>query len=440
MAIAVIGLGSNLQRPLIQLRAAFSLLARSSKLSIKAYSRIYQSKPLLPAAAPVSWADKIYLNAALRIETDLSPLDLLQLLKQAEAKLGRNSTERWAPRLIDLDLLAYDDLILASPTLSLPHPGLLERDFALIPLLEVWPEYQHPHFKELNLSTIKWDKPLVPLPHLLSGSRMMGILNITPDSFSDGGKYNGHDAAMLQAERLFSEGADIIDLGAESTRPGAVLIDIKTEWERLAPIVEGITALWARKEHRPLISVDTRHAAIIKRCLPYSIDWINDVSQAEFGAMLPLIKEHKLCYVAMHHLGVPPISGEFIKTDPMTAIRSFAQEWQERFYAEQIPLAQLILDPGIGFGKTPKQQVELIREFSQLKQSYEVEWLVGHSRKSLLKALLPYLDSSSKEVATALISEHLARAGVDYFRVHEPMINLTAITVSQLLSNTGSRF
>ena len=434
MATAIIGLGSNLQRPLVQLRNACRMLADTAKLNIQAYSSIYRSKPLMPSGAPANWADKWYLNAAIAVKTNLTPLALLQLLKHTETQLGREKAERWAPRSIDLDLLTYDDLLLETPVLTLPHPGLLERDFALIPLLELCPRYQHPRYPELKLAELFAPDGLAALPHLLSGPELLGILNLTPNSFSDGGKYIDLEAAVVQAQYLFEQGADIIDLGAESTRPGAALIDIDIEWQRLHPVLQALTAVWQDKEHRPLISIDTRHAEIIARALPFQLDIINDVSQEEFPAMLPFLQaEPHLRYVAMHHCGVPPLKGKTIHEDPIKTLQSFAKTWQERFQEAGLSSSQLILDPGFGFGKTPRQQIALIRQFVVLTQD-GIPWLAGHSRKSFINAVLPYADMQAKEAATILIADYLAKSRVRYLRVHEPLPVAAAIRFGQILS------
>jgi 2-amino-4-hydroxy-6-hydroxymethyldihydropteridine diphosphokinase/dihydropteroate synthase len=420
MAI-VIGLGSNLNQPLQQLRRACKQLIIAG-VSIKAYSNIYQTQPLLPENAPSNWADKAYLNAAVMIETRLSPNELLQVLKKIEREMGRQSAERWAPRVIDLDVLLFNDVVMQEPHLQLPHPGLHQRIFAMKPLLDVLPTYPHENLAEDSI---------ISLPHLLQGPEIMGILNVTPDSFSDGGRYVSADAALQQAQQLFSEGADIIDIGAESTRPNAVLIDADTEWQRLAPILKGLEQLW-RKDMRPLISLDTRHAATVKKALAFGIDWVNDVSQQEFAKMVPILKEGQLKYVAMHHLGVPPQVGKKLQEDPIKALLAYQALWQQNFAKADLDSAQLILDAGLGFGKTPEQQWAIIHQMQELKIS-NTPWLIGHSRKSFLKSVLPALTTQGAETATAMISARLAHQGTEYLRVHAPAASIAAIRLQKFL-------
>jgi 2-amino-4-hydroxy-6-hydroxymethyldihydropteridine diphosphokinase/dihydropteroate synthase len=431
MSIAIIGLGSNLNQPLIQLRRACNYLQKEN-LKILAYSDIYQTAPLLPNNAPVVWAQKPYLNAAIKIETSLTPEALLQCVKNIEHAMGRTLSERWAPRLIDLDILLFDQYVCNNAELQIPHAELHKRAFALAPLLDVLPEYQHP---EIAITLAQQQSTLKKLPQLLAGPQIMGILNVTPDSFADGGKYLKHDVAIVQAQKLFDEGADIIDIGAESTRPGAQLLDPTTEWQRLETILPALQEIFKKAEHRPLISLDTRHTMTVKKAMAFGIDWINDVSQEEFMQMLPLIKEGNLRYIAMHHLGVPPQPTHILKQDPIMALKAFEQHWVKFFEQHQLPQEQLLLDPGIGFGKSVMQQVTIIKQMQELLTT-KTPWVVGHSRKSFLKSILPEASEENKETATAIISTHLAAQGVNYIRVHAPGSSLAAIRLQNLLSST----
>lgn len=427
--IAVIGIGSNLNRPLLQLREACKHLRESPRILIERYSDIYQSEPLLLENAPKSWGNKQYLNAAVRIMTDLSPHDLLHVLKKIEYNMGRRPAERWAPRIIDLDILTFGNVIVEEDDLHIPHMELHKRAFSWLPLLDVLPDYRHPQYPE-GMPNNSHDKVLPKkMPHLLNGSQIMGILNITPDSFSDGGLFLSPEVAIKQAQRLFNEGADIIDIGAESTRPGATLIDSYYEWQRLQPMLECINQHWQHTEHRPLISIDTRHSETVKKALHYHIDWINDQSQQEFSSIAPLLKENHLRYVAMHHCGLPPTPDRMIHGDPIEILKQYQREWLARFKQYDLHPEQLIIDPGIGFGKTVAQQIQILHHSRDIRMPH-VSYLVGHSRKSFIKGLLSDIDMMTKELATAIISAQLAADQVDYLRVHEPKFNLDAIRLT----------
>jgi dihydropteroate synthase len=263
----------------------------------------------------------------------------------------------------------------------------------------------------------------------LNGTQIVGILNVTPDSFSDGNQFVNPEQALLQAIRLFEQGADIIDIGAESTRPGTELIDHLIEWERLKPVLDVIKAHWQNTEHRPVLSIDTRHALTAEKALSYHISWINDQSQAEFAAMVPALKTG-LKYIAMHHCGLPPQADKLIQEPPLTVLARFQTEWQERFADYDLEQNQLILDPGIGFGKTVADYLIIFKELENIKTP-ESQWLIGHSRKSFLKHLFP--DMPVAESATAVISGYLGNKNIDYLRVHEPANSIAAIQLANFL-------
>lgn len=427
--VSVIGLGSNLNRPLLQLREACQRLREVPRMSIERYSDIYQSEPLLLENSPALWGGKPYLNAAVSITTDLGPRELLQVLKTIEYDMGRRPGERWAPRIIDLDILIFDNVIVEEDDLHIPHMELHKRAFACLPLLDVMPDYQHPTYPECVARNMDGAALLKKMPHVLKGPKIMGILNITPDSFSDGGLFVNPKAAINEAQRLFDEGADIIDIGAESTRPGATLIDCHDEWQRLQPILECMGQHWQHTEHRPLISIDTRHAETVRKALDYHIDWVNDQSQQEFLFIAPLLKEYDLHYVAMHHCGLPPSPNRVINGDPIEILKHYQREWLARFAQYDLSFAQLIIDPGIGFGKTLAQQMQILHRSRDIRMPH-VSYLVGHSRKSFIKGFLSDPDMMTKEVATAIISARLAADQVDYLRVHEPKFNLAAIRLA----------
>lgn len=411
----VIGLGSNLNRPLLQLREACRRLQQHTTVSIVAYSDIYESKAVVPEQSPASWRDKDYLNAAVRIETTLTPHELLRILKKIEHAMGRREGETWAPRVIDLDILIFGDVILQDDALQIPHRHLHERAFAIMPLCDVMPNNQYPRLVSSDIKKI---------PHLLNGPQIVGILNITPDSFSDGNQFIDPDSAVTHAQQLYDDGADVIDVGAESTRPGHDPVDSDLEWQRLQPVLERIHAHWYGKEHRPLISIDTRHVKTVERALDYGIDWINDQRQESFDQMAPMIKARQLHYVAMHH--------ETVTRDVIDALKQYEEKWLTCFSKHDIHPSQLIVDPGIGFGKTHEQHLKIFNSMRELHQS-GAAYLVGHSRKSFLNTLLHHPSVMSKEMATAFISAALASSGVDYLRVHAPKINLEAIRIGRVL-------
>ncbi len=244
-------------------------------------------------------------------------------------------------------------------------------------------------------------------------TRLVGILNLTPDSFSDGGKYNGAQAALAQAESLLRQGASVLDVGAESTRPNATPISATEEWARLETHLPALIAL--AHAQGAVLSLDTRHAETAARALLLGVDWINDVSGFEDPAMVEAVVAAPCRLVVMHHLGVPPNPNVTLpeSADVVAMVRTALFVRVAELEAQGIERARLILDPGLGFGKTAQQSRALIEGAAALK-SLGLPLFFGHSRKSFLGP-----DAAARERGTLEASAQLIAQGVDYLRVHD---------------------
>lgn len=259
--------------------------------------------------------------------------------------------------------------------------------------------------------------------------KIVGILNITPDSFSDGGEYCSLDKALDQASKMIDEGADIVDIGAESTRPGAVALDAVEEWSRLKAILPEIVGL-AHKRNRE-VSFDSYHLANIKKSLECGIDYINDVTAFADIRIVDLLKKSSVKYILMHNLGVP-VSKEVViakDKDVVLELKRWFCGKMEYLQRHGVAKDRVIFDLGIGFGKDGEQSLELIQrvnEFSDLG----VEIYVGHSRKSFLKDVFQGI-SEGRDVETAYISSVLMQNNVGYIRVHNVMMNKGLMELSK---------
>lgn len=244
---------------------------------------------------------------------------------------------------------------------------------------------------------------------------IMGILNITPDSFSGDGVSAGE--ALQRARQLVDEGADIVDLGAESTRPGAIALTAEEEWARLELALLRLNEQSWR--HRFRLSIDTRHALTASRALAIGIEIINDVGGLADDAMCETLEEHECDIVVMHSLTVPADPQVTLPTDcdVVAEILAWKAKLMARATAHGIGTHRLIYDPGIGFGKTAEQSLALVNRAAELKQSGG-RWLFGHSRKSFMK-LLADAPAGSRDELTRDLSKKLAQAGIDYLRVHD---------------------
>ncbi len=249
---------------------------------------------------------------------------------------------------------------------------------------------------------------------------LMGIVNVTPDSFSGDGRLA--DAAVQSADRLVAEGADWLDIGAESTRPMATPLTPDAEWQRLRPVLQAISVLAWRKRVR--ISIDTRHAATAAQALALGVEVINDVGGLADDRMLSLLASARCDVVLMHALSVPvdPALTLPPRCDLQATLLDWKHRTQSRAAAAGLDPARLIHDPGIGFGKSAVQSLALVQGAAALVDSGG-RWLVGHSRKSFLR-LFTEADAdadahpAARDDLTLAFSAQLARAGVQVLRVH----------------------
>lgn len=243
--------------------------------------------------------------------------------------------------------------------------------------------------------------------------KIVGILNVTPDSFSDG--YARADAALKQFEALVTGGADIIDIGAESTRPGAVPLSAEEEWARLAPVLNGLR----RRTQNILLSLDTRHPETAAQALDCGVSIINDVGGLRDARMRALLAQYGGDIIVMHALTLPadPTVCWPPDVDVAETLLAWKNETAARAQQNGIAPERLIFDPGIGFGKTSPQCWAILAQASALMQSGG-RWLFGHSRKSFLK-LVHDVSPAERDLLTLGCSAMLAAAGAHYLRVHD---------------------
>lgn len=433
----VLGLGSNIGDRLANLRLAYHALQKI--IHVKHHSPLYISDALLPVGAPSSW-DQPHINGALICETHLSPAALLVEIKKIEEQLGRPAKkEYWSPRIIDIDILTYNETAITTDQLTIPHIGLTERPFALWPLADLLPFWQHPILKKTAAELVEgWGSrfdgtaPLHTkrLNQRLTGSQLMGIVNVTPNSFSDGGLFLSTEAATQQAIKLVQDGAEILDLGAESTSPVAEPLDAETEWQRLEPILSALTA--ASFIIPPKISLDTRHPTTAQKALAYGIDWINDVSGLDDLKMREIVLNADKDCVIMHHLSIPQRKAHTLPRD--TNAVDIVYRWGEERIAELIATGiqkdNIIFDPGIGFGKSAEQSLALIQHANVFKQ-LGVRILIGHSRKRFL-SLLTGKTFPDRDLETMMLSIPLDKMGIEYLRVHNVEVNARGLNTNDI--------
>ncbi|KAJ9073682.1 trifunctional dihydropteroate synthetase [Entomophthora muscae] len=424
--ITLIAVGTNLGNRYENISQALKDLSENGCKIIDT-SFLYETAPMYIDDQPM------FLNAVCKAVTTLTPEALLVALKSIEEKIGRIPTIRNGPRLIDLDILDYEGIVMHTPVLELPHPRIAEREFVLRPLCDMVPDWEHPQLKctarqlLTNLDHGQAQSDILKVLPLPSGTvwpwgkktYIMGILNVTPDSFSDGGEHDTVDKAVTWAKKMIGDGADILDIGGASTRPGAIDVSIEEETSRVIPVIkklraEGITCP---------ISIDTFHAQVAKKAVQAGASIINDVTGG--------LRDPKM-FEAMASAGVP-VCLMHMRGDSKTMCQLNTYPKGQVMQTVQLELAQclnkaisygvyrwnVILDPGLGFAKDCNQNLELMRNLGRLGRSGAFPCLVGASRKRFLGEITGVDDPHKRVWATSAACTAAIAAGADILRVHD---------------------
>jgi len=268
---------------------------------------------------------------------------------------------------------------------------------------------------QLNKHSYDLNRPLV-----------MGILNITPDSFSDGGQYLDFDQALKRAETMIEEGADIIDIGGESTRPGSDPVSVDEELKRITPIIKAL-----QKDSNIVISVDTYKPRVMEQVIDMGVAMINDVFALQQPGTIEVIKKSNVGICLMHMQGTPKtMQVNPTYKDVVNEVKLFLEERAHSLIAEGIQTERIILDPGFGFGKTFEHNITLLQNLESF-QSLEFPLLVGLSRKSFIRKILSgdHDDHLSGSISAAILS---ILKGAKIVRVHDVKETQSAIKIMQI--------
>ncbi|CAK2618344.1 dihydropteroate synthase [Vibrio crassostreae] len=264
---------------------------------------------------------------------------------------------------------------------------------------------------------------------VLDRPHVMGILNVTPDSFSDGGKFNSLDNALLQAERMIQAGVSIIDIGGESTRPGAPDVSLEEELARVIPAIKAIRAkfdVW--------ISIDTSKAEVMRQAVEAGADLINDVRALQEPGALEAAADANVPVCLMHMKGQPrTMQANPNYDDVLTDVEAFLKERVEACEAVGISKDQLILDPGFGFGKTIEHNYHLLAHLEKFHK-LGLPVLAGMSRKSMIFKLLDKAPADCM-VASVTCATIAAIKGAQIIRVHDVEDTLEAMKIIEVMNN-----
>ncbi|MBQ6342675.1 MAG: dihydropteroate synthase [Anaerolineaceae bacterium] len=421
MALVYISAGSNQGNRGEYLRMAAQLL--SPAVRVLRTSELYLTEP---------WGYKpqpSFYNLVWEAETDLDPDSLLKYFKTIENRIGRVKTLRYGPRVIDLDILLYDDKIYQSQNLTIPHAMMRERRFVLQPLCDLIPMEQDPVTKKTWFDLLqacpesgveKVDEKLdysKPVVNWGLRTYTMGIVNLTPDSFSGDGLLTGQNmitGALRRCEAFLESGADILDFGAESTRPGFEEVPEKTEIQRLVPVLKEVR----RRFPKALLSVDSRKAEAVKAALDCGIDWINNTGDSDDKQLDSLCAGSGKVTVLMRINPLRKSGEEVLSAEKiMERVRSQLLDRVSSVQKYGMKQENIVLDPGIGFGSSPSFDLEIIRQIRQISLlGFPV--LLGVSRKSFLGR---YLQRPVDEriAGTSAVICYAILNGCDVIRVHD---------------------
>lgn len=270
----------------------------------------------------------------------------------------------------------------------------------------------------LSMETV--DRPLI-----------MGILNITPDSFSDGGQFHSLDFALSRAEQMIAEGVDIIDIGGESTRPGATPLSVEEELHRVMPVI------YALRECGKPLSIDTYKPEVMREAIAAGVDMINDVNGFRAEGALSAVKNSD-CAVCIMHMQRDPGSMQLSPEygDVIEDIVMFLLERMQAMKIQGVDRCRICVDPGFGFGKTLDHNLALLRNLDQIAKKIGLPVLVGLSRKSMIGALLgkPVEQRMAGSVAAALVA---VQHGARIVRVHDVAETVDALKIWQAIENNN---
>ena len=407
-----LGLGCNEGDRVHQMEWALDELVKSG-FRIDEISPLVESPAMLPDDAPPAW-NKPYLNCVVKGDANWQPLEALAIAKEIEKRLGRVPTRRWAPRPMDIDILLWHEQIVSARELTIPHIGLSNRAFVLSPLCYLAPNLVVPGLDQTVFALTQLSR-VIPL--------WMGIVNVTPDSFSDGGVWSDADELEKHLDTLVEEHIQIMDIGAESTRPGAETISEEAEWQRLKPVLESIAKKRGARRIFPKVSVDSRNAHTMAKALEWGVDIINDVGGLSNPDMLSVARQSDAQIVAMHSVAVPADPSQLLPTDQATLAQM--KEWLLRridsWLDAGIDLNRVIFDPGVGFGKNGFQTLDLLSDVHGLRD-LGLRILMGHSRKSFMGSFAGK-KARERDYATLGMSMALCEQGADIIRVHDPVMH-----------------
>lgn len=458
--LCFIAIGTNLGQRARNICEAIDKISEIS--NVRRISFLYETPAAYVTDQPA------FLNCAIAVDTSLSAQEMLTQLKRIEEEMGRKPSFRFGPRLIDLDIIAMGQTTVDLPDLIVPHTSMHERAFVLVPLLDICPsKWVHPK-RGITLSDMVEKLPnkdildvrrVVPVP-MKDGTetcmlvderaptRLFGVLNVTPDSFSDGGQYVDPNVAKKAALEMMSADATVIvDIGGESTKPDSAPVSVDEELSRVGPVISTISDYLKQEklQGRRLMSIDTNKVEIARKACELGCNILNDVyATSRFysdrkaqGDMIELVKEAKVPWIMMHCRGKAETMNQCSQFDEGRVVEQIAEEMlpaiKDAISGGVMPW-QIVVDPGVGFSKRGEQNVEICRHLSEFKSLVGgFPLLVGVSRKRFLGSILgrEKEDPKTRDDAGNALVPLFIDSGVSFIRVHNVASTRDVVTVHE---------
>lgn len=417
-----ISIGSNIGDRLANLRKAVKLIKKNCMYDV-IESIIIENHAILPENSPTSW-NQSFLNMIIAGKTTMSPQNLLKHLQEIEIQLNRDPSHiKYAPRTIDLDVILWDDLVIQEKNLTVPHQEINNRPFLqhLLSLMNVKPWCD------------QYSSPSAFSASLVLNPAIVGVVNVTEDSFSDGGSFSNTDKAIAQIYQLIKDGASIIEIGAQSTKPGALIKGAEKEYKQLQPILKELPGIL--RAHNVQISIDTFWDEVVLRALKdqHPIDIINDVKGHISDDTLKIIAEYDRKFCFMHSLDIPPKKENVIPFDQdiIVYLKKWGQDYIDKLMSLGFSVHNMILDVGIGFGKTAIQNLKILQNIAQM-QELNVPIMLGASRKSYISSFSTEILPQNRDIETIAISLALQKK-VDFIRVHNVKDHMRALVADHVV-------
>ncbi|KAI4808872.1 folic acid synthesis protein [Aureobasidium sp. EXF-8845] len=437
---AYIALGSNVGDRLDMIEKACLALDQDPDIKVTRTSSLYETEPMYVED------QARFLNGACEVQTTLGPMTLLDRLQAIENELGRVKLIDKGPRSIDLDVLLYEDQVIDTERLKVPHILMLEREFVLRPLCDIIPDTipsigqarvplseslrrlsSSPSTSISTTTSMGENKFSIRALENTRPTHIMSILNTTPDSFSDGGLNSPTDETALRKtiSSHIRAGATVIDIGGQSSRPDAADVTAEEEIERVLPAIKIIKSMPEGSDI--CISVDTYRATVAEKAIKAGAHIINDISGGLLDADMLSTVGHLGCTVCLMHMRGTPATMTSAEncSYPNGLIPTIAKELLDRVRAAEeagIRRWRIILDPGIGFAKTTEQNLEILRSMSELRNwpgLVGLPWLLGSSRKGFIGKITGVKDAKERTWGTAATVTAAVQGGADMVRVHD---------------------